>query len=1013
MSTEKSSGYVDPSSSYEAEVASEDSKYESSGYEGSTYEADPTLKTSEYEADKDKSEAEKRRDEVLSYTRDRTERDREKIEKRAEGLPGLFDKFRRNSSARMVTGIALAVVSNGIPGASLPFQLARTALAAVGGGTSGEAMYLNKTENSFLNKFTTKDSAGKIEVNEGALSKLTPEELAELLGGLSQIATLKGLKVDLEALKADEAMIAKIKEDESKNAVKKNIEAMREWFAKMPWYMKIGLPLAAASLGFAGGAFAVAGAAVSYGLGFLGTKRMYAQTAYENTGVLKAVEEEILNRAGKGEITAEQLRLEMDKSSDKVEAGRKKWLVGGAAIGGGVSALLYGVTKSGMLHQADKHAPGFISDKDGDQPQTLTSGHTLDASHNNAPSIVPGEEDKPLIAQGVDHASMPHAPVSAEHHLATPPATPASEQGEPTLHLKNQDHLYHEGPGAAHNLAKEVLKATDSKLSPEQLEKAQDHLAADWEKRGLFKSDGSLAVPVKELIHEINGPAEGHEAALLARAQTPEIHHATDQTNSTEVVGPEVKKGEPDYDPRAHLLKNEMDSPTTESGIGTPKVEGAEGVIAHNPSALVDHAENKFESGDHDNYDDTDVRTVDGGIGVPSSPDSHIAVDAPNIHNEVVAPHVESIPTMSFISELGPDEKAIGSHLYQIAERGDVDKLRHLSEHVHDGGFWRSIPRETEWKWLLPDPKTAPDVMPAKEGEINGEWIGHRPGFIFRGKLNWEPRIEHDKSFLNHIAKANEIILNKFDHSKLPDEVPMAKGVELPHAVKETGPDSYETPESSKPTAEEIAAAARKPMPDDSILDGGRSTIRHEEVILQPSGAEEHIGKPSTASAFEQKQIDAAIADEKKLNEIQNNVDFFRTTPEEIDKMKATLFTPDMSDPVSKLTEPVYHGIKIPRIEDALVDMWKHDGNTAKIVELQNSVGPNRVPSQAEWSILWPKSDSMPKEVPTEVGSKVGEWISIKNLQNKFVWEPRVEYDASFRGAIVDRAWHIIRTNLK
>ena len=94
MSTEKSSGYVDPSSSYEAEVASEDSKYESSGYEGSTYEADPTLKTSEYEADKDKSEAEKRRDEVLSYTRDRTERDREKIEKRAEGLPGLFDKFR-------------------------------------------------------------------------------------------------------------------------------------------------------------------------------------------------------------------------------------------------------------------------------------------------------------------------------------------------------------------------------------------------------------------------------------------------------------------------------------------------------------------------------------------------------------------------------------------------------------------------------------------------------------------------------------------------------------------------------------------------------------------------------------------------------------------------------------------------------------------------------------------------------------------------------------------------------
>lgn len=1042
MSGEKGGGYVDAPVSYEADVPTKTSKYEPTSYESHGYEADPGVKGPEHESDDRRSEAEKRRAEVLKYTKDRTERDREKIDKKAEGLSGLFDKFRRNSSARMVTGIALAVVSNGIPGAGLPFQIARTALAAVGGGTSGEGMYLNKTESSFLNKFTTKDPDGKVNVNETALSKLTPDELAELLGGLSQIASLKGLKVDLEALKADEAMVAKIKESESKNAVMKNVEAMREWFAKMPWYMKIGLPLAAASLGFAGGAFAIAGTAVSFGLGFLGTKRMYAQTAYEHTGMLKSVEEEILKRAEKGEITAEQLRLAMDKSSEKVESGRKKWLIGGAAIGGGVSALLYGASKSGLFNQADKHDPSFTSGKNGEQPVLTSGAHSNDASEDHISHLATDSDDKNDLVPGAGHApTTNHTVFGPYRQEPTTEITHTHNEGDPILHLKNQEHLYHEGPGAAHNLAKEVLKATDSKLSHEQFEKAQDHLAADWERRGLFKPDGSLAVPVKNLIHEINGPAEGHEAALMARAQVPEVHHVATAANHPETHRLDVQADEAeetDYDTNGNLKKISTESLAPEAGISTPTIVDGHSTVIQNdinldapkidnentmtaqsntvPEVPNSDVENKFESGDNGDYDDVDDRTVEGGIGTPTSTHETPEPAAPAVpaaHVEAPVIHHEAAPDMAFLSQLNANERDAAVHLYQIAERGDVDKLRHLSEHIHEHGFWRSIPRETEWKWLLPDPKTAPDVMPIKEGEVSGEWIGHRPGFIFRGKLNWEPRIEHDHNFLNHIAKANEAVLAKFDHVNVPDEVPAPKDIHSAPWAKESGPDSYETPESSKPTPAEIAEAAQKPEVDDSVLDGGRSTPRHEEIAPKPIAAEEHIGKPSAPSGTERKQIDDAIAAENKINEINTNVDFFRTTPEQIDKMKETVFTPDMSDPVSKITEPVFHGIKMPRIEDSMIDMWKHDGNTSRIVELQKSIGANLVPSQAEWPMLWPKEATMPKEMPTEVGSKVGEWISIQNLQKKFVWEPRIEYDASYRGAIVDRAWHIIMTNLK
>lgn len=296
------------------------------------------------EEEQKKLELEKNRSDCQKFLDDRQDLANIRAEYNMRGWKGWWSKWRRNSTARVVTGISAALVAAAAPGVGVASQIVRTGIGAIGGATAGETFVMNKTELPILEKMK----------DESNIASMTEDELILSIVGLSRVATDKGLKLDEALVKIDDEKIAEAQEKIDKNWFSRNLEKAREAFAKMPTWLKVVLPVTAMGLGIAA---PVIGSAAALGLGLIGTRRENSREAYEHTGKIKKLQDELMRRVEQGKIDPSDVASAFSAARVKYAEGVKKGAIGGLIVATTLSNLLYGVRLSTeSVHSTDPTA---------------------------------------------------------------------------------------------------------------------------------------------------------------------------------------------------------------------------------------------------------------------------------------------------------------------------------------------------------------------------------------------------------------------------------------------------------------------------------------------------------------------------------------------------------------------------------------------------------------------------------------------------------------------------------
>ncbi|MCX6808453.1 MAG: hypothetical protein NTW50_02190 [Candidatus Berkelbacteria bacterium] len=411
-----------------------------------TPSAEPDF-TGELESPEVSAEAlETRRSECQKYLDTNMEIANIRAERNLTGWRGWFAKFKRNNTARLVTGVGASMVAAVAPGVGVASQVLRTGLGAIGGGSAGEAQYALKTEKSVLDKISGSD--GKIDAS--ALAGVDEKELVSSIVRLTEIATARGLAISEVLADKDKETIAKITEKEAGNWFSRNLEKAREAFASMPKYLKVCVPLATLGLGIT---MPVVGAAAALGLGVLGTRRMYAREGYEHSDLVKTMQDELMRRVEQGKIAPNKVAELYILAKYDAKREKQRSVAFGSTVAVGASALLFAGRAEAhdyLTGSSTVVEPGHHS-----EAPHISSGHVAEPGRQIVPGIT-GSEPTNEIQGSPSPSHVEHIASTSEASHAHHPAAPTEHHTASRTYIEHTAH--HENPSHAHTEKHVVAK---------------------------------------------------------------------------------------------------------------------------------------------------------------------------------------------------------------------------------------------------------------------------------------------------------------------------------------------------------------------------------------------------------------------------------------------------------------------------------------------------------------------------------------------------------------------------
>lgn len=453
-------------------------------------------------------------------------------------LTNLFNRTRLNQKKAMWANIAVMAASIGAnllgPTGQLASAVGRLVYAPFMGGTVKQRSEYEKMQQKELASLPRLDTG---ELDLAKIEQMDDIALAETIGSLTQISSLKGLEINDALFELEEKDLAERAAKKKESRATQIIEGIGSKWDKVKPGWKIAISLGLLAGGVALPSYFLAFAAVQYATGALSARNEVSRKSYEHTDVVKALFGVLAKKVqGRDEEGIKRTELSIAKGQAQTEANAKiaglKGAITGLAWFGAFTALIGGVQHAKAETAAadqqiaadGKPMPGYhMGDHKGEPgyvDRDLTGadrGAAQPGAAPGTPGAAPGQPGFDPNGPG-QHAgapgSHPDAPVQHGPDEVWPGDHPAPAElrdglhhsGE-TIHFRDP-HLHQAGPGADKSVATEILRGylgqQGKEMDAAEFDQRRDMLADLMRERGIFGQNGELIAKESQLSNAVH-----------------------------------------------------------------------------------------------------------------------------------------------------------------------------------------------------------------------------------------------------------------------------------------------------------------------------------------------------------------------------------------------------------------------------------------------------------------------------------------------------------------------------
>lgn len=575
----------------------------------------------------------------------------EKIEKKGK-LIRLWQIYKRNSIARITSGIATAAVGVVFPGAQEVSHIARVIVGALGGATLGEGFAISKIEKGALTKFKDckRNEDGSINTVDlrQKLSGMERDEILEIYGQLSEIATVKGLRISA-GISGDERTA---RQEADKKGAKALLNKFRDRFAELPVREKIAatvlISLAAIGSGMivhGTAGFALA-SAINLTAGAIRSQREVNKVAYENSDILAEIQNDLARRADES-ISAEDDIKMITKAQASAKIKRVGLAVVSGALVGSAMELLYLKTHPSQTEAPKTHGQSGASESGQEKPLENPAGQ------EEAPKVAPGFRATETTPSHPGGTGMPGEEPSNGASLIPKAETPS-------MIYKGSDNLreeiemakggFHEAiarPHGGEKLVDRIIEGLKGKgqlsVKPEEESLLRREWIAELKLNHMMNPDGSISPIHHDEIMNLNPLKESGD--LIDHMHSGAATYASQLESLNASVLPTVdEKTLSGYsqEPSAGNLGENLSNQANIDALGAKA--GAEHALI-SPTDSIDH------SGHAENangvYAASANHAPEGGTGTSNTPNTSSEAPVSIVEKPVVLGIPESLPDPS------------------------------------------------------------------------------------------------------------------------------------------------------------------------------------------------------------------------------------------------------------------------------------------------------------------------------------------------------------------------------
>lgn len=424
--------------------------------------------------------------------KDREQNEAIDMRRNREGFPKFWDWYKRDSSARIISGALVSVSALVVPGADVVAPYVRGMLSGLGVGNAVHAGMSRKEMAKILEVVGERDEA----TGQYDLSQIDDvETLIEIRGKLSEITSSQGLMISMDLAREDQEIYDEMKQREEQELLpwRKKLIEFQNKYGRLPFWQKAAIAGGVALLGVgvstgvaaatgAASAGVVAAGAINFAWGMVRSQREKKQQASEYSDLVYEIDRELVDRMSGSDraqdIYDKIVREEKDMASMRIGIPLMAGVLAAAATAG-ASVLIHGMSHSESAAHSSRE---------------YYTAHEVTPNPSTAPE--PSVDDHPTPGISVPGGTPPVPTVEAPHGFNFFQEGPAGDA--------HKEAFMHEMQGShgSEKAAQEILLAygkshPDAHLDPnkfhDQFVAARGILSKELIHKGIFNADGSLS----------------------------------------------------------------------------------------------------------------------------------------------------------------------------------------------------------------------------------------------------------------------------------------------------------------------------------------------------------------------------------------------------------------------------------------------------------------------------------------------------------------------------------------